>query len=178
MKIKRLTKNGKINKVTLPIRIHMNNFMLSQNKMQLWYPRTTSEDNINTYFDNSNEKCNSSISTYVKNFNTESEGSENDYDNVEYFTSDGDRSIFSSSNQSPQHSDCEDYLGKYKKRNSYVRKSNQISDFIDLKYWKVENLCCGTIFRGIYGEIIVDPSLIKPCENRLTKTKKEKNELP
>lgn len=26
-----------------------------------------------------------------------------------------------------------------------------------------EIICCGTIFKGRYGEIIVDPSLIKPC---------------
>lgn len=148
----------------------MNNLMLSQNKMQLWYPRT-SQENINAFFENPNEKCNNGISTYVRNFNTESEGSENEYDNVEYFTSDGDRSISLSSNES-QHSDCEDYLGKYKKRNNYVKKSDQISDFIDLEYWKIENLCCGTIFRGIYGEIIIDPNLIKPCENRLTKSRK------
>lgn len=26
-----------------------------------------------------------------------------------------------------------------------------------------EIICCGTIFKGRYGEVIVDPSLIKPC---------------
>ncbi|XP_012279287.1 SIN3-HDAC complex-associated factor isoform X2 [Orussus abietinus] len=35
--------------------------------------------------------------------------------------------------------------------------------FIDLSYFKREVICCGTIFKGPYGEVIVDPSLIKPC---------------
>lgn len=26
-----------------------------------------------------------------------------------------------------------------------------------------EIICCGTIFKGPYGEVIVDPSLLKPC---------------
>ncbi|XP_043286657.1 SIN3-HDAC complex-associated factor [Venturia canescens] len=35
--------------------------------------------------------------------------------------------------------------------------------WIDLTYFKREVVCCGTIFKGPYGEVIIDPSLIKPC---------------
>ncbi|CAK9803588.1 SIN3-HDAC complex-associated factor [Anthophora plagiata] len=38
-----------------------------------------------------------------------------------------------------------------------------VNGFIDLTYFKREIICCGTIFKGPYGEVIVDPSLIKPC---------------
>ncbi|XP_076242397.1 uncharacterized protein LOC143184215 isoform X2 [Calliopsis andreniformis] len=38
-----------------------------------------------------------------------------------------------------------------------------VNGFIDLSYFKREVICCGTIFKGPYGEVIVDPSLIKPC---------------
>ncbi|XP_046735291.1 uncharacterized protein LOC124404870 [Diprion similis] len=38
-----------------------------------------------------------------------------------------------------------------------------VSGFIDLTYFKREKICCGTIFKGPYGEVMVDPSLIKPC---------------
>ncbi|XP_066585805.1 SIN3-HDAC complex-associated factor [Prorops nasuta] len=50
-----------------------------------------------------------------------------------------------------------------------ISKVNELKDdfnlngFIDLSYFKRETICCGTIFKGLYGEIIVDPSLIKPC---------------
>lgn len=150
--------------------------MLSQTKMQLWYPRTSSEENIKRFLDGSNKQS-TIVTNYVRNYNVESDISENEFENVEYYTSEGDRSIFSSKNQSPQHSsDCEENFGKYRKRNSFIRKNDQISNFIDLKYWRKENLCCGTIFRGVYGEVIIDPSLMKPCENRLIKLKKEKTD--
>ncbi|XP_012268553.2 SIN3-HDAC complex-associated factor [Athalia rosae] len=38
-----------------------------------------------------------------------------------------------------------------------------VSGFIDMTYFKRETICCGTIFKGEYGEVIIDPSLIKPC---------------
>ncbi|XP_014470971.1 PREDICTED: protein FAM60A isoform X2 [Dinoponera quadriceps] len=38
-----------------------------------------------------------------------------------------------------------------------------VNDFIDLSYFKREVICCGVIFKGHYGEVIVDPSLLKPC---------------
>lgn len=34
--------------------------------------------------------------------------------------------------------------------------------FIDLSTWRREEICCGTIFRGPYGEVLVDPKLLNP----------------
>lgn len=147
--------------------------MFSQTKMQLWYPRTTSEQKIQTYLNGSDKKLKvNTIRARSVSVDVESDISENDYVNVEYCGSDGEGSIFSSRNHSPQHSDCEKNFEKFRKHNSF-KKTDEISDFIDLNYWRKENLCCGTIFVGVYGEVMIDPSLIKPCGNRLFKTAKE-----
>ncbi|XP_032664394.1 LOW QUALITY PROTEIN: SIN3-HDAC complex-associated factor [Odontomachus brunneus] len=42
-------------------------------------------------------------------------------------------------------------------------EQGHVNDFIDLSYFKREVICCGIIFKGPYGEVIVDPSLLKPC---------------
>ncbi|EDO35710.1 predicted protein, partial [Nematostella vectensis] len=34
--------------------------------------------------------------------------------------------------------------------------------YIDLSLWRREEICCGTIFRGPHGEVLVDPKLLKP----------------
>ncbi|XP_072017766.1 SIN3-HDAC complex-associated factor-like [Amphiura filiformis] len=34
---------------------------------------------------------------------------------------------------------------------------------LDLSYWIPEQTCCGTIFKGQRGEVLVDPKLMKPC---------------
>ncbi|CAG9822337.1 unnamed protein product [Phaedon cochleariae] len=39
----------------------------------------------------------------------------------------------------------------------------RVSDFVDLHYWKRETVCCGTVFKGLYDEIMIDPRFIKPC---------------
>ena len=36
----------------------------------------------------------------------------------------------------------------------------------DLDYWKQEKKCCGTVFVGKEGELLIDPSLLHPCGNR------------
>lgn len=43
--------------------------------------------------------------------------------------------------------------------------------FIDLSKWRQEEICCGTIFRGPNGEVLVDPKWLRPsCQmcNRST----------
>ncbi|XP_040885637.1 SIN3-HDAC complex-associated factor-like [Toxotes jaculatrix] len=35
--------------------------------------------------------------------------------------------------------------------------------FLDLKYWKRQKVCCGIVYKGRYGEVIIDPHLFKPC---------------
>ncbi|XP_052810209.1 SIN3-HDAC complex-associated factor-like [Mya arenaria] len=41
--------------------------------------------------------------------------------------------------------------------------SYQISPFLDLTYWTMTQVCCGTIFKGMNGEVLVDPTLLHPC---------------
>lgn len=42
--------------------------------------------------------------------------------------------------------------------------STLFSSFLDLTYWKQTAICCGTIFRGTNGEVMVDPRLLRPCQ--------------
>ncbi|XP_038047091.1 SIN3-HDAC complex-associated factor-like isoform X2 [Patiria miniata] len=34
---------------------------------------------------------------------------------------------------------------------------------LDTTYWKMEHICCGTIFKGGKGEVLIEPTLFKPC---------------
>ncbi|XP_071791912.1 SIN3-HDAC complex-associated factor-like [Asterias amurensis] len=34
---------------------------------------------------------------------------------------------------------------------------------LDTTYWKMEQICCGTIFKGGRGEVLIEPTLFKPC---------------
>ncbi|KAM8740858.1 SIN3-HDAC complex-associated factor-like isoform 1-T2 [Acanthopagrus schlegelii] len=59
---------------------------------------------------------------------------------------------------------------------SYSNQSDEGSDtelspcpafsFLDLTYWKKQKVCCGIVYKGRYGEIIIDPNLYKPCCQR------------
>ncbi|XP_072165490.1 SIN3-HDAC complex-associated factor-like [Diadema setosum] len=40
-----------------------------------------------------------------------------------------------------------------------------LASIIDTTYWKMEKVCCGTIFKGMHGEIMVHPQLLSPCLN-------------
>lgn len=40
-----------------------------------------------------------------------------------------------------------------------------LASIIDTSYWKMEKVCCGTIFKGVRGEIMVHPQLLRPCAN-------------
>lgn len=44
--------------------------------------------------------------------------------------------------------------------------SLEISDFIDPEYWKMEKVCCGTVFRGLNGEMLIDDRFMNPCTSR------------
>ncbi|KAL1130897.1 hypothetical protein AAG570_012138 [Ranatra chinensis] len=64
--------------------------------------------------------------------------------------------------RSPTPSDEQDEVGPHKRLNS----SPQVSSFVDLSIWKREKICCGTIFVGPRGAVIVDPRFVKPCRTR------------
>ncbi|XP_033101959.1 SIN3-HDAC complex-associated factor-like [Anneissia japonica] len=38
-----------------------------------------------------------------------------------------------------------------------------VRDILDINCWRMEKICCGTIFKGPRGEVLVDPHLLKPC---------------
>ncbi|KAM6984717.1 SIN3-HDAC complex-associated factor [Aplochiton taeniatus] len=38
-----------------------------------------------------------------------------------------------------------------------------VFSFLDLTYWKRQKVCCGIIYKGRYGEVLIDPHLFKPC---------------
>ncbi|EZA51075.1 SIN3-HDAC complex-associated factor [Ooceraea biroi] len=42
-------------------------------------------------------------------------------------------------------------------------------NFIDLSYYKREIICCGSIFKGAYGEIVIHASFFKPCTSCLSR---------
>uniref|UniRef100_A0AAY4D675 Uncharacterized protein n=1 Tax=Denticeps clupeoides TaxID=299321 RepID=A0AAY4D675_9TELE len=35
--------------------------------------------------------------------------------------------------------------------------------FLDLSYWKRQKVCCGIVYKGRFGEVMIDPRLFKPC---------------
>ncbi|XP_028255987.1 SIN3-HDAC complex-associated factor-like [Parambassis ranga] len=58
------------------------------------------------------------------------------------------------SNQSDEGSDMELSPGS---------TSSLSFSFLDLTYWKRQKVCCGIVYKGRYGEVIIDPHLFKPC---------------
>ena len=52
--------------------------------------------------------------------------------------------------------------------------------YIDLSGWRREEVCCGTIFKGPNGEVLVDPKLLKPycyCSRGQTRTMVKQDSL-
>lgn len=41
-----------------------------------------------------------------------------------------------------------------------------VFSFLDLTYWKRQKVCCGIIYKGRFGEVLIDPHLFKPCCRR------------
>ncbi|XP_022916437.1 SIN3-HDAC complex-associated factor [Onthophagus taurus] len=99
-----------------------------------------------------------------------------------------------SGRSSPGGSDCDESVGAVSSSNNRRRKGDakrrvqgddpDISDFVDTNYWKRESICCGIIFRGEHGEILVDRRFLKACNARVqlcklrpTQCKVETNEI-
>ncbi|KAH0617046.1 hypothetical protein JD844_028639 [Phrynosoma platyrhinos] len=38
-----------------------------------------------------------------------------------------------------------------------------VFSFLDLTYWKRQKVCCGIIYKGRFGEVLIDTHLFKPC---------------
>ncbi|XP_076152434.1 LOW QUALITY PROTEIN: SIN3-HDAC complex-associated factor [Alosa pseudoharengus] len=61
------------------------------------------------------------------------------------------------SNQSDEGSDSELTPGSSR---------SPVFSFLDLTYWKRQKVCCGIIYKGRFGEVLIDPHLYKPCCRR------------
>ncbi|XP_011878552.1 PREDICTED: protein FAM60A [Vollenhovia emeryi] len=62
-------------------------------------------------------------------------------------------------------SDYDDDIGANEKQMDVVQEDEDDINFLDLSYYKRESICCGSIFRGANGEIIMHSSSLKPCIN-------------
>lgn len=145
--------------------------MLSQTKMQLWYPKKPSEEPPGhgsgaflTQYNKTDEKRQNVYNDdeHSPPMSDVSEG--NEEINVEFLSEDGSSRV-----GTPDASDGEIEIERKRKKSDDI----EVSDFIDLNYWKKETLCCGTIFRGVYDEILVDARFIKPCKNSFLNKKKD-----
>nr|XP_014340331.1 PREDICTED: protein FAM60A-like isoform X2 [Latimeria chalumnae] len=43
------------------------------------------------------------------------------------------------------------------------RSTAPVLSFLDPTYWKRQKICCGIIYKGRFGEVIINPQLFKPC---------------
>lgn len=51
-----------------------------------------------------------------------------------------------------------------------------VFSFLDLTYWKRQKVCCGIIYKGRFGEVLLDPHLYKPCCQKKRQHKPEEEE--
>ncbi|XP_056647597.1 SIN3-HDAC complex-associated factor-like [Diorhabda sublineata] len=130
--------------------------MFSRPKMQLWYPKRHLPDQLVQQ-----RKCTSD--------STESDSSDIDIRNYK---------LTRPNKTKRSDMDAEENTSKIQKINMRDERKTGKDDengtkengFVDLEYWTQEKICCGTIFRGKYDEVMFDPRSMKPCENRLKKS--------
>ncbi|KAF5303345.1 hypothetical protein FQR65_LT08258 [Abscondita terminalis] len=117
---------------------------------------------------------------YSPSLSDKSDGSpDTEMADVEFFGESGP-SRLSSRAASPNASDCEDNFGHSRRHKSLAKRREntaEISGFIDLDYWKQENICCGIVFRGPNKELLVDTRFLKPCSARLATIKHRLNSV-
>ncbi|RXM93743.1 DENN domain-containing protein 5A [Acipenser ruthenus] len=66
-----------------------------------------------------------------------------------------------SPSQSPSYSNHSDEGSDIEAKRRHSSASG--FSFIDLTYWKRQKVCCGIIYKGRFGEVMIDPRLFKPC---------------
>ncbi|XP_051546803.1 SIN3-HDAC complex-associated factor-like isoform X3 [Myxocyprinus asiaticus] len=71
------------------------------------------------------------------------------------------------SNQSDEGSDSELAPGSTR---------SPVFSFLDLTYWKRQRVCCGIIYKGRFGEVLIDPHLYKPCCQKKQEQEQEEEE--
>ncbi|KAJ8377271.1 hypothetical protein AAFF_G00261800 [Aldrovandia affinis] len=71
------------------------------------------------------------------------------------------------SNQSDEGSDSELTPGS---------SQSPVFSFLDLTYWKRQKVCCGIIYKGRFGEVLIHPHLFKPCCQKRQQQQEEEDE--
>ncbi|XP_073328357.1 SIN3-HDAC complex-associated factor-like [Pagrus major] len=51
-----------------------------------------------------------------------------------------------------------------------------VFSFLDLTYWKRQKVCCGIIYKGRFGEVLIDPHLFKPCCRKKQRQQQQEEE--
>ncbi|XP_056137959.1 SIN3-HDAC complex-associated factor-like [Lampris incognitus] len=51
-----------------------------------------------------------------------------------------------------------------------------VFSFLDLTYWKRQKVCCGIIYKGRFGEVLIDPHLFKPCCRKQQRQQQQQQE--
>ncbi|XP_036400454.1 SIN3-HDAC complex-associated factor-like [Megalops cyprinoides] len=67
-----------------------------------------------------------------------------------------------SPSQSPSYSNQSDDGSDIESKQRRSAPSSMFS-FLDLSYWKRQKVCCGIVYKGRFGEVMIDPRLFKPC---------------
>lgn len=58
-------------------------------------------------------------------------------------------------------------IKKPSKEQSFLSDFDEsIISFLDMSFWRKEEICCGIIFKGPNNEVVVSPKLLKPCSCR------------
>lgn len=86
-------------------------------------------------------------------------------------------------------SDQEEYSGRKRDRTPVKRvvaprdldafgSSDQVSSFLDMTFWRREQICCGVIFKGPNNEVVISPKLLKPCSCRKSSSSSSSSSTP
>ncbi|KAK9400091.1 protein FAM60A [Crotalus adamanteus] len=69
------------------------------------------------------------------------------------------------SSNSPAHSPCYSNQSDDGSDTEMAPGSSRtpVFSFLDLTYWKRQKVCCGIIYKGRFGEVLIDTHLFKPC---------------
>ncbi|KAG7455916.1 hypothetical protein MATL_G00246190 [Megalops atlanticus] len=89
-----------------------------------------------------------------------------DTDSITPSTSPAQSSSYS--NQSDEGSDSEHTSGS---------SQLPVFSFLDLTYWKRQKVCCGIIYMGRFGEVLIDLHLFKPCSQKQQQQQQEEDEV-
>nr|XP_023025800.1 SIN3-HDAC complex-associated factor-like [Leptinotarsa decemlineata] len=147
--------------------------------MHLWNPKEFSDEEGSSEEDSVDKRTEKEKYIFVDIDSDQSESSEQWLELVDVDSlTDDSTSRYTSRTVSPVSKfagqDVEKFEGKITEKSLLERENNilHISDFVDLSYWKEEKICCGTIYRGLYDEIMVDPRFVKACPDRMSKLAK------